>query len=215
MAKYEITEDWVDRYLRDELDDDERDAFELELMDSPELSKSLAAAMGMQQALELDEAHLSDTDPGEISPLGPLRGWRTFALAASLVLAVFSTTMYWRTSHQLSALQAPVGQVLTVPVEVMRSANDIEAPRAVAIPDEATLVLFDIEIPADHSDEPVLNMRLSTRAGQEIMSWQSNPLPSGNHNVAVRASQLPQVQVVLEARNPEGELIYRRLLEFR
>lgn len=215
MAEYEITEEWVDRYLRDELDDEERDAFELELMNSPELSKALTAAMGLQQALELGEEHLPDSDPGDVSPLGPSRGWRTFAMAASLLLAVFSTTMYWRTSNEVSVLRAPVGQVLTVPVEVMRSGSETEAPRAVAIPNEADLVLFDIEIPADHADEAVLDMRLSAQDGEEILSWQSSPLPIGNHNVAVRASQLPRGQAVLEARNPDGELIYRRLLEFR
>lgn len=215
MAKYEITDVWVDRYLRDELDSEECEAFELALMDSPELSKNLAAAMGVQQALEQEEAHLSDADPGEISPLAPPSGWRTLALVASLVLAVFSTTMLWQTSNQLSSLQAPVGDVLTVPVEVMRSGSDVEAARAIAIPDETGLVLFDIEIPADHSDEPVLSMRLSEPGGQEIMSWQSSPLPSGNHNVAVRASQLPKGQALFEARNLEGDLIYQMLLEFR
>ena len=109
-------------------------------------------------------------------------------MAASVLLAVFSTTMYWRVSNELSALQAPVGQVITVPVEIMRSGGETEAPRAVAIPDEAGLVLFDIEIPADHADEPMLNMRLSTQEGQEIVTWQSTPLSTGNHNVAVRAS---------------------------
>ena len=221
MADYQVTEAWVDRYLRDELSDDEREAFELALMDSPELADSLAAAMGVQQALELGERHRPDEQRVDESPMQPPSGWRTLAMAATLVLAVFSTTMYWRASNEVSTLQnslnalrEPVGQVLSVPVEIMRSSG-VQAPRAVAIPDDVGLVLLDIEVPASHASQPLLQMRLTTVDGEEITAWQSSPLPAGNHNAVIRADQLPRGEAVLEVHTPDGQLIYQTALEFR
>lgn len=223
MASYEIDAQWIDRYLRDQLGPEEEEAFEVELMDSPELQRELEAALGLREVLRADERSAPDAEEGPVDITGaPTAKWRNFAMAACLVLAVFSTTMYWRTSNELSnarndleSLMQPVGDVLRVPVDIMRSGSQQEPDVIVQKPADDALLLLDIEVSPRARQEPALNLRLVSDDGTELMAWSSRPLPSGRHTAAIRSAQIPTSRIWLEASSLEGELLDRRLLEFR
>ena len=127
MTKPEFNQDWVDRYVRDQLTDEEVESFESRLMDDPDLQDALETALALQrlQKLDLDEAPQPDRSS---IPSGSTSSWQSFALAASLLVAVGSSVFLWRASNenallnrQLQALNTPTTSVLTVPVDILRS----------------------------------------------------------------------------------------------
>ncbi|MEM9987178.1 MAG: hypothetical protein AAF804_18950 [Bacteroidota bacterium] len=98
----------IDQYLSGEMTEVERAAFELELGQSAGLRKELALQQEILSAFQ--EPEVEDLEQKlqalmsashAVAPVKPLSSWRTFAVAASVILAVGVGYLLWRN------LQAP------------------------------------------------------------------------------------------------------------
>lgn len=211
---------WIDRYLRSELSQDEEAALETALLDSPELQDELEVALAMREALRLDD----ENEPAvKEEPLDYLKGkhnWQPLAMAASVLLALFSTTMYWKVSNESAALQQqvdalnqPHASVLTVYMDIMRSAGGtpdiiIQKPAANA------LVLLDIELSPQGQRMDSILMSLKTESATEGLIWRVEVAASSRVTVAFTSGQLPDGRAWLEMSDPQGKVFERRLMEF-
>lgn len=82
-------DDLIDRYLSHRLDDDELSAFEIRLLDEPELFSRVQMAEMMKQALRAEAATLLKAPTTATRPVSPW--WRQpQSIAASLLLASFA-----------------------------------------------------------------------------------------------------------------------------
>ena len=222
MDNSEYSDDWIDRYLRNELSADKEAEFETMMLGSPELQRRLETAMAVQQALLWDD-ELGES--GQAEPLQDLdarNNWQPFALAASLVLAVFSTTMYWKISieaaafqSEIAALNQPRTGVVMVPVDIMRSAGSQTPDVIIRKPEGNALLALDIEL--SHATQAANLARLSFRdpQGVELISWESGNIENSRVIAVFNAKQLPNGRVWLEMTDVQGKVIDRRLLEFR
>ena len=217
MDKTDFNEDWVDRYVRNELTPDQEAEFEVAVLESPRLQQMLEEAMAVRQAFVL-EGKQDLAKPA--SKVVSASGWQPLALAASVVLAVFSTTMYWRTSNQLGNLQEefdalgkPRTGLLTVPVDIMRSGGSQTPDVIFQKPADDKLVVLDIELSAPVASLEEVHMALVDQQGVTFESWVSAPGPSGKVQVVFDASRLPAGKVWLQMSDARGEVVDRRLLE--
>lgn len=222
-------EDWVDRYVQHRLSEEEEAEFETALLESPELQQSLETALALHRTLKLAEdlevEVASDAGASKVaeSPFSPHgQRWQPFAMAASVVLAVFSTVMYWRTGVELSdtrteleSLKAPFGSVLTVPVDIMRSASTQEPDVIVRKPDGRALVVLDIEVLPAFTQLTLIHITLRNEDGSLVTQWQAGPPRNGQLSTAIDSALLPIGKVWLELLDASGTLSDRRLVEFR
>lgn len=222
MAEHHYDSEWIDRYLRNELTEEQEAEFETALLDSTQLQQDLEAAMGVRQALLLDE-ELPARDTGEAldGPMAAGSRWQSLAMAASVVLAVFSTTMYWRESNQaaglqseIAALRQPRGNVLTVPVDIMRSGTDQTPDVIVRKPEGAAIIVLDIEASQAVIGLDTIQMDLREPQGQVLLSWTARADSGGRIRSALDVSTLPAGKLWLEMGQGE-KVLDRRLLEFR
>jgi hypothetical protein len=216
-------EAWIDLYLRDELSAEQEAEFETALLETPDLQQALEAALGIRQALLLEhefQRENADIGPIDASLSGSLK-WQPMALAASVLLAVFSTTMYWRVSNQagdlqieVDALRQPRGAVLTVPIDIMRSLNSTVPDVIVKKPEGMALVVLDIEAsPAVRGLERV-QMTLRAEDADPIMTWEAYPGTHGRILSVIDSAALPTGLVWLEMADGPT-VVDRRLIEFR
>lgn len=222
MAEHPYDSEWIDRYLRNELTEDQEAEFETALLDSTELQQELESAMGVRQALLLDEelpAAVTAEEADGVMAGGPR--WQSLAMAASLVLAVFSTTMYWRVSNQaagleseIAALRQPNGNVLTVPVDIMRSSSERTPDVIVRKPEGSAMVLLDIEASQAVIGLDRVHVALREPEGEEVYSWTASPDSRGRIRSVLNAESLPTGKLWLEMGSGD-EVLDRRLLEFR
>ena len=222
MDRSDYTNDRIDRYIRNELAADEEAEFETELLDSPELQRQLETAMGVRQALLLDDELGGSRQAEPLQDMDARNNWQPLALAASVLLAVFSTTMYWKTSNDAAALQSeievlsqPHTAVLTVPVNIMRSAGSQTPDVIIQKPGGNALVALDVEL--GHATVAAELARLTFRDLQEVelISWESGSIENGRIIAVFNTQQLPDGRVWLELSDEKGKVIDRRLLEFR
>lgn len=222
MPEHSYDSEWIDRYLRNELAADQEAEFETALLESAQLQQDLEAAMAIRQALILEDElrdPVSDDARNEIMAGGSR--WQSLALAASVILAVFSTTMYWRVSNQaaglesrIAVLQNPRGTVVTVPVDIMRSSGSRAPDVIVRKPEGAALIVLDIEATQSVLGLDRVQLALRDGEGQRLFSWAASPDASGRIRSALDASSLPAGKLWLEM-GREDEVLDRRLLEFR
>lgn len=221
MHKREQKSDWVDRYLRNGLTTDEEAIFETMLLDSPDLQLQLETSMGIRQALLL-QAEMSATEKAyPPSTLDARNHWQPLALAASVVLAVFSTTMYWQVSNkagmlqsEITAMSQPRTSVLTVPVDIMRSADSQTPDVIVQKPEGNALLVLDVELGPAVAALGRVRMSLRDAQALELLAWDSGGFEDGRATVAFDARKLPNGKVWLEMSDEQGRVIDRRLLEF-
>lgn len=222
MDNSEYTNEWIDRYIRNELAANEEAEFETALLDSPELQRRLETAMGVRQAFVLNDELGGSGQAIPLQDLDARNNWQPLALAASVLLAVFSTTMYWKTSNDAAALRSeievlsqPRTVVLTVPVNIMRSSGSQTPDVIIQKPGGNALVALDIEL--GHATVAADLARLTFRDPQEVelISWASGSVENGRIITVFNTQQLPDGRVWLELSDVEGKVIDRRLLEFR
>jgi len=213
--------DWVDRYVRDELSDEDVIVFEEQLMEDIELQNQLEAVLVIKEALKLDRGLA--TGPTEWTEAKPARNqWSTMAMAASVLLAVVSTTFYWKTSveaghlqEQLSALKAPRTAVLNVPVDIMRSVGGDTPDIIVQKPAGQGAIILDIELSSRFHVLETINFQLQANDSSEVLSWTASPSSSGRASVVLNSELVPAGLVYLQISDPASELHESRLLEFR
>lgn len=215
------TTELIDRYLRDELVAEEEVAFETALLESPDLQLQLETAMAIQQAIlladEIDSTVVTDALPA----MDARNNWQPLALAASVTLALFSTTMYWKLSNEtgllhseIDALNQPRTSVLTVPVDIMRSADQQTPDVIIRKPGADALLVLDIELSQAVAGAGQLQLVLRDTDNTELFSWAATSAENGRLNVAFSSGALPLGQVWLEISDAHGGVVDRRLLEF-
>jgi len=212
----------IDRYLRDELMADEEEAFEMELLESPEMQLQLETAMAIQRAIlltdEFDRANNTQAPP--VAAAG--NHWPTWALAASVTLALFSTIMFWKLSTEAGALRSEIDALrqprtteLIVPVDIMRSADQQTPDVVIQKPDADVLMVLDIELSGVAVRAGPLQLVLRDAQSAELFSWGASGSQNGRLSVAFNSSVMPRGRVWLEISGADAGVLDRRLLEFR
>jgi hypothetical protein len=203
----------VDRYVRGKLDDGETRAFETELLESPELQDALEVALGLQSAVARERrqgsAQIIHLQAAGRTVGTPPRRQPQWALAASIVIAAGAAGLLWRSgvenaqlNSRILELTRPVETVLTVPLDVMRSAGAHAADVRIRKPAGAAVLILDVEVPAQMADASPLNVELRKDQGAELLRWSARPNASGRIQFALRTDQLPDGRLVLHMSNP-------------
>ena len=218
MADRQFNEEWVDRYVRDELSAEDEAAFEEALLEDAELQAQVEAVLGIRETLK--QAQLLDAT-ATVSELPVRNQWSTLAMAASVLLAVVSTTLFWRASvetnelrNQVEALQQPRSSVLQVPVDIMRSAGKATPDVIVQKPAGQGLVVLDIELSPAFRNLPAIDFELR-QDDDPVLAWSAAPGINGRANVALSSEAIPDGRVLLHMSDPAGAATESRLLEFR
>ncbi len=223
MTKRTKNQERVDQYLRGKLSTPDVEAFELELMDSIDLQQELETTLALRGAMAFDAKRQPASNVAELLPesSGP-SAWRRLAMAAAIALAVLSTLMWWKTGSDLvdlegrmEALAAPLGEVLAVPVPVMRSSGGQTPDVMVQKPEGRTAILLDIELGLAARERNSLEFALVDPQGETVLSWQSAPNASGHATAVVSSEQVPASRLWLQISDATGDELERRLLEFR
>lgn len=222
----------VDRYVRGEFDEPQSAAFEAELLESPDLQDALEVALGLQRAARFAEPPVA----AEVLPLrgharavdGPLAagpsesapGWRNWALAASVALAVTSTTLLWRADARNAELQTrvdqlgrPLVEVLTVPVDVMRSADPAAPDVRLRRPAGPALLLLDVEVAEQLAGAATLDLLVHGPDGAELSRGTAVPTADGRVEIALRADALPDGILTLQIGAPDAGARQTRRVE--
>jgi hypothetical protein len=214
----------VDRYLRGELDAAESAAFEVELLESTPLQDALEAALGVRRILELERG-LEEAKP--VTPSGgaahwrtPPSSWKSWGLAASLLVAAVTGSLWWRAEAEnmqlhtrITELDRPVSTILSVPLDVMRSSNPGVPDAFIRKPQEATVLILDLEVAERLAQAPVLELELRAERGDELARWSAAPDADGRIQIAHRADLLPDGRLTLRISDPASGNSDMRLIE--
>lgn len=214
----------ADMYVRDMLPADQEAEFELRMLESPELQQHVETALAIQQSLRLDQAHQEpghdNDDEPEIMETGS--GWKNWALAASVLLAVVSILLLAKSnveSEQLrlrvAELSQPQTLVLHVPVDIMRSFDAGTADVIVQKPPTGAAIQLDIELGQESRNQPLLGFSLLDATDTPIVTWQASPSADGRATALIRSEQTPTGLLQLTISNADGVVLDRRLIEFR
>lgn len=202
MPEMTAVSERVDRYVRGKLSEHESAQFETELLDSAELQDELEAALALKAAVTLFDRE----QDSKVTPLplkiedSPQRSsqWRNWAVAASVLLAVVSTSALYRSELEnqglqtrLATLAKPVGQVITIPVNIMRSLDTQAASVRLVKPDGAAMLVLDIELTRDLASAKQLDLQLGVQGGEVLHQWQAVPASTGQLKTALQAEILP------------------------
>ncbi len=214
----------VDMYVRNAMTGDEEADFEVRMLESPQLQQHVQTALAIRESLKLQETiGESSSDPlSRDHHLKPGYSWGRTALAASVLLAVVSTMMLVKTSiesnqlkHQIADLIQPQTSVLTIPVNIMRSAGSGTPDVIVQKPSDGSVIQLDIELSGQAQAQPSLLFSLLSGGQDSIISWQVSPSANGRSTVLIRSEQIPTGLVQLQITDVDGNILDRHLLEFR
>ena len=224
MSELAMDPNRVDLYVRGKLNAEEIMAFEAELLESPKLQEALEEVLSLQRVVDIDQ-QLSEAGEFDEPVTDVSQGWYTldgarWPVAASITLAAGAVLFLWHAEventqlqSQISALSQPVGRVLTVPLDIMRSTGS-QTPdvRIRKMPGPALLVL-DVEVTSRMANSPELQVELHGDKGDELAVWSANPGPEGRIQLAFRSDHLPDGLVSLVIRDPQSGAREDRLLE--
>jgi hypothetical protein len=214
----------ADRYVRGNLDVAETAAFESEMLESPEVQNAVEVALGLRRAFEFER----ELPGAQVVPLHAaaahrpvsLSRWPAWAMAASVSVAAVAGTLLWRSEAEnallhsrLAELNRPVETVLSVPLDVMRSAGPRAPDVRIRKPAGAALLVLDVEVAAPLLDAGALNLALIAGQGQALLNWSAKPGPDGRLKVALRSEQLPDGILELRMNRPGLDVTDVRLLE--
>lgn len=214
----------VNLYVKGQLNAEETMAFETDLLESPKLQEALESVLSLQRVLDIEQ-QLSDAgvadETGAYAPRRQqLLNVRTLSMAASILLAAGAGVLLWHSEmentqlqSQISTLSQPVGSVLTVPLDIMRSAPSATPDvRIRKMPGPALLVL-DVEVSSRMANAQVLELGLLGEQGDELASWSARPAPGGRVQLAFRSDHVPDGLLSLTISDPESGASDKRLLE--
>ena len=223
MTEHSKDYELVDRYVRNELSADEEAYFEIRMLQSQQLQQHVQNALGIKEALKLDEK-LKEPTITAISGSRHSREnpWKSMALAASVVLAVLSTLMFVKSSievnglkRQIEELNQPKTSVLIVPVDIMRSTGNGSPDVIVQKPSANTIIQLDIELTRQSQVQSMLRIALYGDGPAPIASWEAAPLANGRTIAFLRSEQMPIGLVKLQISDADGKSLERRVLEFK
>lgn len=210
-------EGWVDRYVRNELDDADLQAFELFMLDHPEVQDEVLTAITLKQGLPeaLSAIEKSGTGSSWLSRLIGTGLQPAFGIAGSALAVTFAVLFIMANSEvnelegQLNAMQGPQGDIATAYLPQVRSADAAAFEPVAVVPAKSSgwalfqLELgyveaerFDIDINAWGDDVVVATVSDVQRSADDLLT------------VAVPAAQLPVGEYV--ARVKSGEEVIAR-----
>lgn len=219
MAEHDFNNEWVDRYIRDELSDEDEATFEEALLEDPALQADVEAALGIREALKKESILLG---PSEVTPMPAGNQWTSLAMAASVLLAVVSTTMFWRggiennrLQEQVEALRQPRASVLQVPVNIMRSSSNSTPDVIVQKPAGQGAIVLNIELSPVFQNLSSIQFALQQIDKAPVISWTGQPGSDGRISVVLNNEVIPDGLVQLQMTSPDRKTTETRLLEFR
>ncbi len=212
----------TDRYVRNKLTPAEVEAYELQMMDSPELQDELEEALLLKEALKLGRAGSEvPKDSGVVANDSGSR-WMPWALAASVTLMLVSSYLYvsnWSETkllkNQLASLSQPRSEVLFATVKIMRSAGNAVPDSIIQLPERSVMVMLEIELGSRSRNVQNLLFSFESEGQATGLNWIGSPDASGLTTVAINSEQIPLGMVWLVVSASDGEVLERRLLEFR
>lgn len=162
----------VHRYLRNEMDADQAQQFELEMMDDDELFQCYEQEYALQQGL-LNTAP-SQTPPWHQRLVSRFTAWQT--LAAALLIAVLGVSLGIQHLHlqkarqQLTDWQQTSSQVHVLTIESQRSLNSSHQEQTLIVPSATGFALIEVDVSA-FADE---QYRVRFDSHQPANQWQNS-----------------------------------------
>ena len=222
MNKQTNSREWIDRYLKGQLSDEEVVEFEERLIDDIQLQHELETELALMEAIKLDSETGANVTELKNSVTN-VNQWSSMAIAASVLLAIVSTLFYWRTSvetghlqQQLAELRAPRTSVLNVLVNTKRANNKSNPVAIVQKPGEHAEIILDIELPAGFPGLDSIGFELRSNKPEADLAWTATGPNPNRIKVALNSELIPSGMIELHTLDPSGKLkeeIY--ILEFR
>ena len=132
----------IDRYVQDKLDAQERDAFEIFMLEHPAVADDVELARGYLKAIDAQDSDLQAADSSQSDSDRVHKLWRPLAIAASVLFTVSLGLQ----SLGPNRVDPSTGQVTGAPEQVIR----LEVLRSDSIPrfaiDSGDMVKLEIEV---------------------------------------------------------------------
>ncbi len=214
----------ADRYVRGDLEPSAIADFEAELLESPELQDAVELALGLKllvgsghrQAVPNPVARLEQRKPsfqGEVQ-------WYRWGLAATILLTVATTQLYWRADNRNEELQKvvdqlnqPVGKVFAVPLDIMRSARSESPDVIIRKPAQDSVMILDIELQPDMARSSLIRLTISSISGEVIHSLDTAPAANGRVQIALNTAAISSGQYHLEIDSDIANRVDQRMFE--
>jgi hypothetical protein len=214
MQHSEIERDsLIDRYVRNTLRDAERRSFEEHFLDCPQCLEQLEIASSLRQAIRE-----SPVDAGAAPPVAHRRswyvlGWVQAAAAASLVVTMTTSIMFFeqtqRARRELASARVELaivrGLASSPEVYVLGLSRGGSESQQIALPRAPRWMVFSIEM--DTTQFPSYHAVLSDASGKEI--WQQagiQPASSDAIGVTVPSNLLApgSYSMIIQPSSPAG-----------
>lgn len=223
MTRHLTDGELADLYVLDKLPGDEEAEFEERMLVDQQLQQHVETALAIKEALKLEQT-LCEKTSGSRDKFHRknANSWGGLALAASVLLTVVSVVMLARSGHEVDQLERKVAElsrpqtsVLKVPVNIMRSAVSASPEVIVQKPQNGGLIQLDIQLNIQSQTQPSLNFALENEMGVSIETWSAVPASNGHSIVLLRSEQIPVGKASLKISDSDGNILDRRLVEFR
>ena len=212
----------TDRYVRNKLSPDEVEAYELRMLDSPELQEELEEALILQHALKLDKTQSNNLQGFGATETKKGPNWVQWALAASSALILVSSYSHltnWTETNllknQVADLSQPRANIIFATVKIMRSASNTVPDSIILLPDQKSTVMLEIELGSRSRNAQSLLFSFESENEPTDLSWVGSPDDHGLTTVTINSEQIPLGLVWLVVTSKNGEVLERRLLEFK
>ena len=193
-------EGWVDRYVRNELNPPETEAFEQFMLDHAEVQDEVLTAMTLKQGLPeaLTSIEKNGTGTSWLSRLLGTGLQPAFSLAGSALAVTFAVLFVIANSEvndlegQIDAMQGPQGDIATAYLPRVRSADAAAfEPVAVMPAKNSGWALLQLELGYAEADR--FNIAIQTWGDKQVITTVSDVRRSVDDllTVAVPAQQLP------------------------
>ncbi|MEM9533962.1 MAG: hypothetical protein AAGA23_23820 [Pseudomonadota bacterium] len=220
MSRYEPGQDTLDRYVQQRLDDNEREQFEIWLLDHPEVLEDLKLRSAMRQGVKaLGE------DPVDAEPPKQPRWWERWlgspaylgaTAMACLALMVTPAALYLAERQKTDSLEQALAEarqpkpvLQRVPLIMTRSAGD--KPNAtLELPRQPGTLLFDLSVRPWMDSLTTVEV---TIAGAGLESRQMN-LPIGTRgqiSIGIGTDNLEAGLIEFVVKNEGRELVEYRV----
>ena len=185
----------VDRYVQGTLDEAERDAFEVFMLENPSIANEVELAKGYQSGLKSQDADLAPAPRYEDGGAQVAAFWRPLAIAASAVVLVSTASTGFLLLGQTQTVgpldAAPAESV--VRLELLRSSNlrvfqnNRSAPMVLEI-DTGRDADSSYELELVNKDRTYLTRLSSLRSTEGILTTRMTNLPDDSYTVSLRQS---------------------------
>lgn len=219
MADRIFDSSWVDRYVLNELSEDEAIEFEAALFDSESLRSDVEAALSLQSILSLGEASPSeDRSDNKWTPRRAL-SWQPLAMAASFLVGVVGIAMWFSSYSEISNLRGQISdwseassEIVIKRIDVTRSSGTASGT-PVLKPSGNALLVLDIELSSRTENLDQVQADLVDESGTILASWSGSTTDRDRVPLGVRSGQLTDGALMIEFRRGDGEHLETRPIE--